>query len=85
MKNQNKIHSMLKVLVIILSGVIIGVSVYGCKKKEPVIEFPTMVIAIVIMDSVMNHYLLTFSQLSIIFVCSLHNRTICHPSPLRLI
>ena len=33
MKNQNKIHSFLEILVVILVGVIIGVGMYGCNKN----------------------------------------------------
>ena len=36
MKNQNKISSILKILLEIMAGVIIGIGVYGCKKKEPI-------------------------------------------------
>ena len=33
MKNQNKIHSILEILLVILAGAIIGVGVYGCNKE----------------------------------------------------
>ena len=33
MKNQNKIHSILEILWVILAGAIIGVGVYGCNKE----------------------------------------------------
>jgi len=36
MKNQNKISSILKILLEIMAGVIIGIGVYGCKKEEPI-------------------------------------------------
>ena len=35
MKNQNETHSILEILLLVLAGIIIGVSVYGCKKEEP--------------------------------------------------
>jgi len=40
MKNQNTINSILRVLVIMLSGVIIGIAVYGCKKEQPAGKAP---------------------------------------------
>ena len=41
MKNQRRIHSILKVFLWILFGVIIGSGVYGCKKQEPAREDTT--------------------------------------------
>ena len=40
MKNQNRINSILRVLVIMLSGVIMGIGVYGCKKEQPASKAP---------------------------------------------